>query len=202
MTDLVTDVYVTYMFWSDEKYGYFKASLASLTVSIAFQLFCVYHTYSKLGNMRVIKEWFPILTGFKPAVDAYRVATGAKHEVGTAMDPLMEMTAMKCVEMFAEAIPGVIIQLMAIVSSNTKVEAAAWISFVISATTTGFASATISYDFDTDPHRRKKAPGFYGYIPSKANSRVVVFASMLLITAGMLIIRCMTIVLLALIGGN
>jgi hypothetical protein len=38
MSDLLTDVYVTYMFWSDRKYGYFKASLASLAVSMGIGL--------------------------------------------------------------------------------------------------------------------------------------------------------------------
>ena len=30
----------------------------------------------------MVREWIPILLGYKPAVDAYRVATGAKQEVG------------------------------------------------------------------------------------------------------------------------
>jgi hypothetical protein len=72
----------------------------------------------------------------------------------------------------------------------------------VSAITTGFASATISYDWDTDPARRKYAPGFYGYIPAKASKRTVVFVSLMLLTAGMLLIRCTTIVLLGLMGGG
>jgi hypothetical protein len=114
MTDLLTDVYVTYMFGSDRKWGYFKASLASLVVSIGLQMLCVWGGYRKFGMTRVLREWIPILLGYKPAVDAYRVATGVKQEVGAAADPMFEMTVMKNIEMFAEAIPGVIIQLMAI----------------------------------------------------------------------------------------
>jgi hypothetical protein len=202
MTDLLTDVYVTYMFWSDEKYGYFKASLASLVASIGFQIFCVWLQNKRLGMFRVLREWFPILIGFKPAVDAYRVAKGAKQEAGTPFDPMLEMSFMKGVEMFAEAIPGVIIQLMAIATSDKDVGNSAWLSLAVSAITTGFASATISYDWDTDPANRKKAPDFYGYIPAKASKRTVVFVSMLLFTAGMLLIRCTTIVLLGLMGGS
>jgi hypothetical protein len=85
----------------------------------------------KLGMLRVMMEWFPILIGFKPAVDAYRVATGAKQEVGAAMDPMNEMTVMKVVEMFAEAIPGVIIQLMAIATSDKDVGTSAWLSVAV-----------------------------------------------------------------------
>jgi hypothetical protein len=202
MVDLLTDVYVTYMFWSDKNYGYFKASFASLAVSIGLQILIVWAQNRKLGITRVLKEWTPILLGYKPAVDAYRVATGAKQEVGAAVDPMFEMTVMKVVEMFAEAIPGVIIQLMAIATSDKDVGISAWLSVAVSAITTGFASATISYDFDTDPWQREHTPDFYGYIPAKASKRTVVFVSMMLLTAGMLLIRCTTLVLLGLMGGS
>jgi hypothetical protein len=202
MTDLLTDVYVTSMFWKDKKYGYFKASLASLAASIGIQMFTVWVQNRKLGMKRGVRELIPILLGYKPAVDAYRVATGAKQEVGTAFDPMLEMTYMKGSEMFAEAIPGVIIQLMAIATSDKAVGTSAWLSVAVSAITTGFASATLSYDWDTDPVKREHTPEFYGYIPAKASNRTVVFVSMLLFTAGMLLIRCTTIVLLGLMGGS
>ena len=142
------------------------------------------------------------MLGYKPAVDAYRVATGSKQEVGSATDPMFQMTLMKGIEMFGEAIPGVIIQLMAIATSDKDVKTSAWLSVAVSAITTGFASATISYDWDTDPAKRENTPDFYGYIPAKASKRTVVFVSMLLYTAGMLLIRCTTIVLLGLMGGS
>jgi hypothetical protein len=72
----------------------------------------------------------------------------------------------------------------------------------VSAITTGFASATVSYDWDTDSGLREKAPDFYGYIPAKASKKTIVFVSMLLFTAGMLLIRCTTIVLLGLMGSS
>jgi hypothetical protein len=202
MSDLLTDVYVTYMFRKNKKYGYFKASLASLVVSIGIQMFAVWGQNRKLGIKRLVREWIPILLGYKPAVDAYRVATGAKQEVGTALPPMYEMTFMKVIEMFAEAIPGVIIQLMAISTTDKDVSTSAWLSVAVSAITTGFASATISYDWDTDPGKREESPAHYGYIPANASKRAVVFASMLLLSAGMLLIRCTTIVLLGLMGGS
>lgn len=202
MSDLLTDIYVTYTFGRDGKGGYFKASLASLIASIGFQILFVWAQNRKLGMKKVLREWIPILLGYKPAIDAYRVATGAKQEVGTALHPMTEMTGMKCIEMFAEAIPGVIIQLMAISTSVEEVATAAWISLAVSALSTGFASATISYDYDTDPWQRKHAPDFYGYIPANASKRSLVFVSMVLLTAGMLLIRCMTIVVLGQLGGS
>ncbi|GMI45735.1 hypothetical protein TrCOL_g13458, partial [Triparma columacea] len=203
MLDLLTDIYVTYKFWKDRKQrGYFKASLVSLAVSIGIQMFTVWAQNRKLGMKRVLREWFPILIGFKPAVDAYRVATGAKQEVGASVDPMMEMSTTKAIEMFAEAIPGVIIQLMAIVTSDKDVGTSAWLSLAMSAIATGFASATLSYDWDTDPGKREQTPEFYGYIPANASKRTIVFVLMLLLSVGMLLVRCTTIVLLGLMGGS
>ena len=72
--------------------------------------------------------------------------------------------------MFAEAIPGVIIQLSAILSDG-QVSSAAFVSLAISALTTGFISASISYDWDTDVKRRELTPEFYGYVPNHAKKR-------------------------------
>ena len=100
--------------------------------------------------------------------------------------------------MFAESIPGVIIQLMAIANGGGDV--AAWVSVVVSALTTGYGGAVISYDFDTDPEKREQTPDFYGYVPSNPRKRSLVFVTMVLFGAGMLMIRCLTIVLLGMMG--
>jgi hypothetical protein len=202
MADLLTDVYVTYMFMVDEKDNYFKASLASLAASMGIQILLVFGQNRKLGMLRVLLEWFPIIIGFKPAVDAYRVAKGEKQEAGQALDALTELSVMKCIEMFAEAIPGVIIQLMAIATNDGDVEIAAWVSLSVSAFTTGYASATISYDWDTDPVKREQVPDFYGYVPANPKKRSIIFVAMMFFSAGMLVIRCMTIVVLGLLGGR
>ena len=65
--------------------------------------------------MRILKECLIVLTGSKSPVDAYRVAMGAEQEKDTLMDPMTEMAFSKCIELFAESIPGIIIQLSAIV---------------------------------------------------------------------------------------
>ena len=50
------------------------------------------------------------VTGMKAAVDSYRVAMGAEQEKDTQFDPITELTFSKCIEMFAESIPGIVIQ--------------------------------------------------------------------------------------------
>mmetsp|Transcript_14619 Transcript_14619/g.29983 ORF Transcript_14619/g.29983 Transcript_14619/m.29983 type:complete len:1930 (-) Transcript_14619:32-5821(-) len=204
--DLITDIYVTLSFLEDKRYyGYFLASAVSLGVSLGFQLLLIVAQYRKMGWQRVLKEAFPVFIGFKPAVDAYRVSNGAQMEVGQAINALEELTAIKLVEMFSEAIPGVIIQLMAITTKlgdKKDINNGAWISLAVSLIATGFIGATVSYDYDTDPKKRESAPEFYGYVPSHPTKRTIVYASLLAFSAGMLLIRCFTIVLLGLISSK
>jgi hypothetical protein len=65
----------------------------------------------------------------------------------------------------------------------------ALVSIAISALTTGFAVAVLNYDFDTDPARRSKDPGFYGYIPDDGTTRLKMFVCMTMSSALLLLIR-------------
>lgn len=57
------------------------------------QLLFTYGQYIKMGRCRVLLEWIPVLTGLKPAVDAYRVASAEIMQRGHAVNPDIEMTA-------------------------------------------------------------------------------------------------------------
>jgi hypothetical protein len=189
-------------FTTETQQVYFQASIISLATSVILQLLIVWIQNRKLGTFRVLKESVPILLGFKPAVDAYRVAKGVRMEAQQTLETMAEMTYIKGIELFAEAIPSVIIQIMALttLSADETVPTGAAISLVVSALSTGFISASISYDWDTDPNRRIQTPHFYGYVPAKASRRTFVFIMMMFFSAGMLLIKCTTIVLLGLLG--
>jgi hypothetical protein len=202
MVDLLTDVYVTYTFYhAKDKKGYFKASFASLLVSLLLQLFVVILQNKNIGLKKVIKESIPVLIGCKPAIDAYRVSTGGKEEVGHVVDVQMEITILKAIEMLSEAIPGVIIQMMSILNTQ-ETGTGVWISIIVSAFSTGFISATLSYDWDTNPTKRENMPSFYGYIPAEASKRTIVFMALICVSAGNLLIRCFTIVMLSVSNMN
>ena len=57
------------------------------------QLFTVYCQNRELGWKRIIFEMVPVVAGLKPAVDAFRVASGAKMEEMQTFDPLAEMVS-------------------------------------------------------------------------------------------------------------
>ena len=115
--------------------------------------------------------------------------------------PPQKKTYIKAIEMFAEAIPGVIIQLLAILMDG-HASVAALASLSISALTTGFVSASISYDFDVSPQKRLENPQLYGYIPNNARTRAALFVILMSISALMLLTRALVIALLALASWN
>jgi hypothetical protein len=73
------------------------------------------------------------------------------------------------------------------------------ISLLISALSTGYSSATITWDFDTGVNRRREEPEFYGMIPDGARGNVV-FLCMILNSALLLLVRCLSYAMLMLVN--
>ena len=65
--------------------------LIYVTISLPPQLFTVWGQNRERGWKKVALEMFPVIAGLKPAIDAFRVASGAKIEEGQKLDPLTEM---------------------------------------------------------------------------------------------------------------
>ena len=120
--------------------------------------------------------------------------------VDHAFDARKEMIAMKVIELFAEAIPGGILQTYVLLvqpSHNAEVQVRSFLSLASSFMTSGFTAALISYDFDTDPDMRKESRDFFGFIPDHATMRTVIFVCMVITSAIQLCVRCFTTALLA-----
>jgi len=71
----------------------------------------------------------------------------------------------KGIELATESIPGCVLQMYVWLTNPAESGTYALASIAISALTTGFASATISFDKDIDVHGRKNQPQYYGYLP-------------------------------------
>ncbi|GMH61833.1 hypothetical protein TrLO_g9120 [Triparma laevis f. longispina] len=202
VTDLGTDLLMLKQFADGgEKTATVRdLQLASLVASIVLQLLIVLIQNRRKGVNKLTRESLVVLTGMKAPWDAYRVACGAEQEKDTEIDPLMEMVFSKCAEMFAESIPGILIQLSAILgtleSAGGVVSLTAYTSLAVSMLTTGFVSATISYDFDVDPHKRAFNPGFYGYVPDAAFGRILVLVTLMGISACQVLIKSLFLVVL------
>lgn len=79
ISDMVSDVLVVRQYLeSASTRGYAYASLSMLAASIVLQLGVVIVQYSKAARAKFWREMALVLTGLKPAVDAWRVGTGGQ----------------------------------------------------------------------------------------------------------------------------
>ena len=140
----------------------------------------------------LLRDFLIVVTGMRPAYGAYKVCMGKEMEEQHVVDAINELTAIKVVEIVCESVPGCVLQMFAMLKKMQQNEAigrAEVASVVVSALTTGYSSATISYDYDTDPVKRKETPDFYGYIPDEGGVRTLLLVCMTVNSALLLLMR-------------
>ena len=199
--DVATDIYAIINFTMQGQHEFAKAVVAMVSVSMVIQVLMVYANGSKRGVRHVFKEALVVFTGFKSAVDAFRVISGVKAGVDDLVEPLFESILSKVVEVVTESIPSALVQIYAVLaSSDDGVQTASIMSIVISIATIAFATKTNCFDFYLDTVRLAHAPDFYGYNPNTSGKRTVVFFSMLFFTACHVWVRLLGIALLAVVN--
>ena len=198
--DMATDMFmiVKYM-GAEETRGYGFSLLWMVSGSILCQLLMVC-VQNWRAPKELAKEVLITFTGLKPAAEAFKVVSGkemAKHHL---FDAKTELVATKSIEMVCENVPGCILQVYVILRGG-EVSMSTVGSVVMSALTTGYTSATLSYDYDVSPVKRRELPGFYGYIPD-GGGRAMIFMCMMLNSALLLLLRSFSAAFLILAGGG
>jgi len=201
--DATTDIYVVATYYSSEKLiSQADAMLAMILANLSLQVVYIYFFQYRKKSWRVkLREAAISLFFLRPAIDAYRVSTNYK-DVDTTLDPLFEMIYNKCFELACEAIPGCVFQIYVWIAFPQQVVRLALLSIAISALTTGYSSAMISFDIDIDVKKRKNCPSFYGYIPDDNGLRTRTFVLMTLISALHNLSRSVGCALLVVVGGG
>jgi hypothetical protein len=69
-----------------------------VSVSMVIQLSMVYANGKRRGNSHLIREALIVISGFKPAVDAFKVIGGAKAHKDDTFDPMFESVLAKVIE--------------------------------------------------------------------------------------------------------
>ncbi|GMI43721.1 hypothetical protein TrCOL_g13532 [Triparma columacea] len=173
--DMLTDIMmIVQYFRTRSMWGYAWASLGSLFTNLTLQALLSFTQNRAKPWKRQLREQFYVWSLVKPGVDAWRVASGAAQERGQMVNAQYELTANKSTELVAEAIPGTLIQLSALLMSESKPTRRALFSFAFCILTAAFTSAITSWDWDLDKENRKKQRQFYGYIPSNVKGLTVV----------------------------
>jgi hypothetical protein len=168
--DLVSDVAIIAEYLtSDKTTGFAYMLIGMVTANLVFQLCMVWTQTQGLAKNKWRTMAFEMLaTVFfvKPALDSWKVASGAEQQAGSALSPLNEMSMSKGIEMVFEAIPGFVLQSIAIISVQER-STTAVVSLLISAASTGLTATTIFYDIDVDPGMRKRNATWMGVIPNQ-----------------------------------
>jgi hypothetical protein len=136
-------------FFKTDRTGPAKALLGMVGGNLAFQLGLVVIQTHGLKKNKWKKRFYEILsvvTFSKPGLDAYRVASGADQEPGAAVDPLVEMSATRIGELVFEALPGLILQLVALLRAKDKGNVSAIVSLLISTSSTALTATTLFWD--------------------------------------------------------
>ncbi|GMI32723.1 hypothetical protein TeGR_g5202 [Tetraparma gracilis] len=163
--DIISDVYMIVVFLgSEETRGVAHVNIACVALSLLMQLLIVWIVNRKRSWRRIAREMMYVVTFTKPGIDAARVAAGNEIDDVATLSPLIELTFSKGIEMVCESIPAAIIQTRALILSKER-STLALVSIIISCCTTGFAAATMWYDFDTSPEKRKEHPRLIGATP-------------------------------------
>jgi hypothetical protein len=145
--DLLSDLNMIYSYASTP--GQERAAL-SLAIMVGLcllgQLLMVLGQTHKAPKRVMIREMLVVLTGIAPGIHAMRVANGGGRDEHAKLDHDMVLTCTRGLEMALESIPGSLLQVHALLKSDDRGNKAALGSIVVSALTTGFSAATISFE--------------------------------------------------------
>jgi hypothetical protein len=97
----------------------------------------------------MLREKLIVLSGSAPGVHAMRVAYGAQREDNAVVEPDLELTITRGFEISCESVPGSVVQFGALfraMRDGDGFSTSALASVVVSALTTGFTAATLSFE--------------------------------------------------------
>jgi hypothetical protein len=145
--DLITDLYMIYMYATTGQQGTALSLAIMVGLCISMQLlFCWMNT--RKGSKRVmVREFLIVLSGLAPGVHAMRVANGTEQNQSAFVNPEMELVIARSMEMVFESCPGSVLQTYSLMKSlrSDKFSSAALASIIVSALTTGFGAAVMSF---------------------------------------------------------
>jgi hypothetical protein len=147
--DLISDVFMIYTYATTGQQGTALSLAIMVGLCLLMQLILVWFQTRKGPRRVMLKETLIVLTGIAPGIHAMRVANGSEQREGAAMNAETGLVFTRCQEMCFEAVPGSILQTYACLQAmkgGGSASKAALGSIVVSALTTGFGAATISFE--------------------------------------------------------
>jgi hypothetical protein len=196
--DMMSDAYMINIFFVTGREGAAEGLLAMVLINLLWQVLIVYVKAVGLKKNKwrtLLFEVASVVSFVKPGLDAYRVASGAENLPGSSYSPLTEMTLTKAGELVFEAVPGLLLQLVALVNATAEERTfSAFFSIFVSTASTALTATTIFWDIDTDPAVRKRNPVWCGIVPDLNRTRA--FAVVFLMCACQIVAKAAATALL------
>jgi hypothetical protein len=176
VADVGSDVFSVSVNYRAGNTGLASALLATVLLSMSFQILIVVVVHRHHGKQRLMLEILFVVTGVKPFVDVWRILNG-KVNVGAPMDTKAERAGCKTVEIVIESVPTALIQMHEFVGA-TKLSFSTVFSIVMSCLSIATITTGMFFDYDTDPANRLRVPMFYGAVPDSTMRKLLVRVTM------------------------
>jgi hypothetical protein len=147
--DLISDLYMIYYYATTGERGAALSLGIMVGLCLSIQLFVAWFQCHKGPSRVMLKEMIIVLGGLKPGWDAMKVATGAEQGEHATLTSEVELTFTRGIEMAMEAAPGSVLQTYSLLQGmkgGGGYSRVALGSIIVSALTTGFCAATISFE--------------------------------------------------------
>jgi hypothetical protein len=147
--DLLSDLYMIYTYATTGKQGTALSLAVMVGLCLGLQLAFVFLNTRKAPRRVMLGEMLIVISGLAPGIHAMRVANGTEQNAFAAVSPEMELTIVRGFEMSCESVPGSLLQVHSLLktmkSDGGNLSKVALGSIIMSALTTGFSAATISF---------------------------------------------------------
>ena len=117
--DAASDIYMINLYLSTGQDEYAIATITYFCICIALQLVIVHSQHKKESWLQYTLELFACVTCVKPGLDVYRVASGATSDK-ILFPYIHEMNMLRACKLFADALRGTIIQLLAVIKGKEQ----------------------------------------------------------------------------------
>ena len=196
-TDVISDTAVLLIWYSQQDRQYFaNALLATISLAMTLQLLLTVYQNHKKPLKEQSVEILLLLFMLAPAVNAFRAYSGKKQSSSDMVSHQIMHVGLKCTEIGFEAVIGLLIQMLAILSSPDTATTTQLVSVVVSVLTIAFGVATMFHDKDVQPESRILNPTFHGTLPSHAPRRWAAMGALLVFSMCHVFGKCLGLTLL------
>jgi len=199
--DTISDIIMFFQYRLEGNYMFAYGIALTVFMNIFLQLILVSIQNRKMSKAVLATEALKTVLCVKVGFDAAKVARGDEKDILQIIDPEFEMLITRGLDILTESVPSSLMQAYAFILSRHKSKIAAT-SILLSGAAIGFVATTITWDWDTNPKKRKEEPLFNGFIKNYPATRTLTFLSMLGISTTHALSRVLAMALVLVVNGS